>query len=362
VKINAKKKFEFNQRVRMRLIIISIAAVGIVLLLLCRALFEPGRKEEKETLYTYNQKANIFYRVFVKPNILYDESTIAAGNVYITQLINYINVFFEYNFQGQADAQIQGDYEVVAVMEGYKNEDQSYQSIWKRQWVIVPKTNFESNGTSVSLQKEVPLDFNQYNHFAQQVIKDTKINSEIKMTVFLNVHLKGNTAQGSIEENMSPSMVIPLNTNYFKIGGTLSEQKPGSIDETKRIKAPLDSMKVILYSVLTSILLSVLVFLIFFTVGKGLSDPLEKEFRKILKKHGNRFVALNSKTTFSNENVNQLKCMDDLVRLADEIGKPILYKHSTNLEDMVKFYVLDNEQVYVLDLKNVQRKEYNATI
>jgi hypothetical protein len=358
----SKKKLEWNQQVRMSLILLTIAGVGIILSLLVRDILNPGWNEIKETRYTYHQKANIFYRVFLRPNVLYGNLAMEAGDVYITEFVDSINTFFEYNFQGQKNAQLQGDYEVLVVMEGYRNEEKSYESIWKQQWIIVPKTKFESNGTSISLKKEIPLDFKQYNQFAQQVVKDAKVNSDIKMTVFWNVHLKGDTAQGVIEENISPSMMIPLNTNYFKISGNLSEEKPGNIDEIKRVKAPVDKRKLILYSVSISVLLIVLAFLILFTTRAVSKDPFEKEFRKILKKHGSRLIALNNRINFACKSIDQLKCMDDLVKMADEIGKPILYQYSDDLEKMIKFYVLDNEQAYVFDLKNVQFPEYEDTI
>ncbi len=362
MKYREKKKLEWHQQIRMAVILAVIFAAGAVLFSLFRTVLNPGWIEEKKELYTYEQEANVFYRVFLKPNILYQEPSLEPGNIYIAEIVDSINTFFEYHFEGEADADIQGDYEVLAVIEGYRSEEEAYESIWKREWTIVPKTNFKSNGKSLSLKREIPLDFAQYNQFAQQVIKDTKVHSDVKMTVFWNVRLDARTARGTIEENVSTSMIIPLNSGYFKIGGTLSEKKPGSIDEIKRVKAPLDKKKLIVYGILLAFLSGGLLFLLLFTKGTSFKDPLERELKNILRKYGNRLVALDNKINFSCETVYPLKSMEDLVRMADEIGKPILYQHSADIADMMKFYVLDNDRVYVLDLRNRQSQSYQVTM
>ena len=350
----AKKKFEWPQPIRLALILAVISAIGAVSFLFFRTVSNPGWIEEKKELYAYDQEANVFYRVFLKPNILYPEPSLESGNVYLSEIVDYINTFFEYRYEGEADAEIQGDYEILAVMEGYRSEGEAYESIWKREWTMVPKTGFQSKGKSLSVKKEVPLDFKQYNQFAQQVIKDTNVHSDVKMTVFWNVRLNARTARGTVEENLSNSMIVPLNSGYFKVGGTLSEKKPGSIDEIKRVKAPLDQKKLITYGILLALLSGGLLFLLLFTQGAGLKDPLEKELKKVLKKYGNRLVALDNQIHLSCKTVYPLKSMDDLVRMADEIGRPILYQHSTVVADMMKFYVLDNERAYVFDLRNLQ--------
>ena len=43
--------------------------------------------------------------------------------------------------------------------------------------------------------------------------------------------------------------------------------------------------------------------------------------------------------------------IDDLVRIADEIGKLIVYRYSEDKNEIQRFYVLNDMEVYYLDIK-----------
>lgn len=47
--------------------------------------------------------------------------------------------------------------------------------------------------------------------------------------------------------------------------------------------------------------------------------------------------------------------IDDLVRIADEIGKPIVYRYSEDKNEIQRFYVLNDMEVYYLDIKGSQK-------
>ena len=49
--------------------------------------------------------------------------------------------------------------------------------------------------------------------------------------------------------------------------------------------------------------------------------------------------------------------MDDLVRIADEIGRPILYMYSYDYRDINRFYVIGQDEIYVLDLCSMEFAE-----
>ncbi|MBF8982472.1 hypothetical protein IZY60_02870 [Lutibacter sp. B2] len=346
-------KLNINKHLKVGLIIISIISLCMVSFLLYKAVNNPGFKDEKVSLYSYDHKTNVNYRVFLKPNILYSEESITEGNTYITEFVDYINTFFKYEFHGERVADIKGDYEITAVVEGYTGEGDTYKSIWKKNLILIGLTPFNSKDKTILIEKQIPLKLEKYNNFAEQVIKDTKIGCQSKITVFWNVNIKAETDKGLIEEKMSPTMIIPLNNNYFEIMGQLSQEKPENIEETKQVQLPVNKKIVVTYSVVAGILLIILTFLIFFTKAAVAMNPLEKKLKKIFKNHGDRLVALNNEVAITCENYNAVKSIDDLVRIADEIAKPIMYKYSADFKDMTEFYVFDDTQMYVVDLKNV---------
>lgn len=348
---------KFNKNVRIVLIVIMLILTGSSSVLLYCEVSYPEFKEEKVALYRYNNKANVNYRAYLKPNILYSGENNKKDTIYITEFIDYINTFMKYEFSGERGADIKGDYEIIAVVEGYTAEGEKCKSIWNKKFRLLEKTLFNSNDQIASIQQELPIDFQKYNNFARQIIEDTKISCQVKMTIFWNIHIKAQTDKGLIEDIISPTMIIPLNNNYFEITGQLAQEKPGAIEETKEIEVPVNKKIVITCGVVIGVLSIILVFLLFCTKGILITNPLEKKLKKIFKNHGDRLVALDNEVMNTCENYNKVKSIDDLVRIADEIAKPIMYKYTSDFKEMTKFYVFDDTQMYMLDLKDVLLEE-----
>lgn len=341
-------KIQLNKNLRIALIIIIVVLLGISTSILYKQVKNPGFKEEKVSIDGYKNKAEIYYKVFLKPNMLYNNKSMEEGQVYITQFVDAVKTSFSYQFNAKNKANINGEYEMAAEVEGYIGEGKSHKTIWKKNFILVPKTNFDSKQKGVSIKKDIPLKLEQFNNFAKQVNEDSKIGAEVKLTVYMNVHINIKTDKGIIEKKMSPSMVIPLNKNYFEITGNLIDEKP--IVETRQVALSSNEKNILFYSLTIIVLIAMLLFLLYFTNGKRVCDLLEKELKNIFKNHGDRLVALNSEISDANGQANQVRSIDDLVRVADEVGKPILYQYHSDYKKIGKFYVFDDKHLYVLDL------------
>lgn len=356
-------ELKINKMTRKVLMIIVIVLITVVSFFLYKSVRHTGFKDEKVSLYSYENKGNISYNVFLKPNILYNDNSMGEGSVYLTEFVDYINAIFNYEFKGEKEADIKGSYDITAVAEGYIGERETYKTIWRKEFKLLPKTNFELKDKNLVIKKEIPIKYEEYNNFAKQVIQDSKFGLQVKLLVSMNVNLKADTGKGIIEEKMSPTMIIPLNTNFFEVTGELSKDKPGVIEGTKKIKLPVDKKKVIMYSSLLTVLTAALLFLIFFTSAFTAKDPFIKSLNKIFKNYGDRLVALNDDAAILNENISNVKSMEDLVKVSDEIGRPIVYKHSYSLKDINEFYVFDSNQAYAFNLMNFLKssdyKEFN---
>lgn len=345
---NKKKKRNLNEKKRKILSSIIIVLLIFVTILLAYEAFHKEHAEENRSLYAYNIKSDINYDVFLKPNILYDEASLGEGKIYIYNLIDYIDLTFIYNFSGEDKAEINGDYEIIARVEGYTNGEENHVTIWSKDFILLEKNKFYKNGKTNSIKNNLQLNIEKYNDFVNQINEVTKINCSTQLKVFMNVNMTANTDNGLVEETASPFIIIPLNHKYFSISGELSEEKEGNIEEIVEVEIPNNIKLVIVYSLIITLLIIVLLIIKFTNVA--VPSSLELELDKIFKKHGDRLVALNAVITTSGRNVNRVKSIDDLVRISDEISKPIMYKYSTNYKNITKFFISDDKELYLLDL------------
>lgn len=346
-------KKSINKRLKIALIAILLIIIGIISVLLYLAVKNPGVREEKITLLSYNNKTDIKYIVFLKPNPLYSEDNLAEDKLYLTSFVDYIKTNFQYEFNIDKSSDIKGDYEVVAIVEGYKTEEKVDKIIWKKEFILLPKTEFESKDTKFLIDKEIIFSLVEYNIFATQISEATELNVEVRSSVVMNVNLQAKSGKNVIEKKFAPSITIPLNSNYFGISKSGVEEKPEVVEEIKQIQLPVNQNLIITYGIIIGIAFLALMYLIIFVKGNAPVDVFKKQLNKIFKSHGTRLVAINNEigTTFGM--YYKVKSIEDLVRIADELGRPIMYRYSTDSKEITKFYIHDDKSMFSFNLKDM---------
>jgi len=330
--------------------VLALAFLTLSFLLIKQILY-PAMEEKKVALYSYTNKATVNYEVLLKPNDLFGEIKMAEDQVYLTNLVNNITASFTYQFQGDAQADIKGNYEILMLLEGYTSESEKYTTIWQKRFTLVPRTNFSDKNSNFTLKRTVSLNIAQYNDFLRLLKEQTKVDTGVSASAVMNVNLDAVTANGPIQDTISSSLVFPLNTNFFKITKKQIEGRPGVIQEVKEAPSAANGKMLIFYGLGLGLLLLALLGLIFLTSGST-QDPYVKNLKRIFKKHGSRLVAFDTEISVTGETY-PVKSFEDLVRFSDEIGKPVIYRYSANLRDISRFYVLDEKYTYYFELNKL---------
>lgn len=341
-------KTKINKKLKTGLItILSMAILGVVYLIY-NVIYNPGFKDEKVSLYTYKSIGDIKYTINLKPNNLYTGKTMGEGELYITEFIDHIKADLKYDFTSNEAANITVNYDIIIKVQGFTEEKEEEINIWEKDFPIVQNKQLTSNDNKLSIDEGLKIYLNEYNTFATEIIEASKIRSQARLILLMDINLQGSTEEGKFEDNISPSLIIPLGSPMFQIKGDSNITKPGGIEDTIQTKLPIDKSNIILYGTILGIFISALIILLFFTIGITEKDPIEKKIKKIFKKHGDRLVALN--TDIENKNGKKVRTIEDLVRVADEIDKPILYKYNKEYKEINKFYVINENEIYILEI------------
>lgn len=342
-------RIQIDKKLRVILIIIVMTLISISSFLLLKQLDSPKYEEEAISVYSYNNKASVDYKVYLKPNNIYEEVFLKEGEVYLTEFTDYIEANFKYEFKGERDAHLKGNYEVMLKVQGFTyGEEEEIKSIWEKDYQVVRSKQFDIKNKVKAIEQEVKLNLEPYNDLVTQIKDTSKINSQAMLTLLMNINIEGETDQGSIAETISPNIIIPLDVGMFEITGNTDIDEPGAIEET--IQIPVKSKQIIVYAMIIGVLVLVLLILIFVVKVDPNNQSHKKALKKIFRKHGDRLVALNSEMSIKDENISYVKSIDDLVRMADEIGQPILYKYSEDYKDINSFYIANEKYIYILDL------------
>lgn len=348
-------KFKIKKKIRMGLISILVILIALISYLLFNEINNPGVEEQEKSIYEYSNKATANYKVHLKPNNLYKGTTMEEGQMYITEFVDQISTNFNYNLTGESPAEITGKYSVSAQVSGFINEGEKKINVWVKDFPLIVNKNIISSDGTLTIKENIKLNLNEYNTFVTEIKEASKLTVQSVLTLKMDVEVKGTTEKGTFEEMVSPNLTIPLNVSMFEISGNSNVDNPGSIDETIMVQLPVDKKQVILYGVILGILCVLAIFMLVFTKGITAIDPLEKELKKIIKKHGDRLVALIYDIDVTSN--RSVRSFEDLVRISDEMGKPILYKYNENFREIEKFYVTNEDEIYMFDLKDFLPKD-----
>ncbi|MDF2675003.1 MAG: hypothetical protein K0R09_3272 [Clostridiales bacterium] len=344
------KRYSINKSLRNVLVILSVVAF-----LFCTYMIFITQKyqkytEVKHSVYSYSNKSYVNYEVILLPNNIYTQKSIEEGSIYITKLIDYINTSFKYEFSGEKIAQINGKYNVIAVLEGFLPGDSIDKAIWRKEYTLQPDIEFKEEDKRVYIEGKTPINIKSYFAFIEAASQTAEINFLTKLSIKWNVSMEAKTDKGIIKEKLSPTMEIPLGSKYFQVGGILSEEKPGNIEETMNIISPFYNKKLVFYSVASGISFIALLFILLFTAKKAMLTTLDKIRKQIFKEHGSRLAGICSDVTSLSKVLIEVLSIDDLVKIADDIGRPILYKNNINEGEINNFYIIDEEKIYMLNI------------
>lgn len=360
-------KLSIHKRLRIGLISILIILIPLISFLILKEISNPGFEEQKNTLYSYNTKSIIDYNVHLKLNNLYDKTTLEKGKLYITEFVDYIDANFKYEFIGERSADIKGEYNIIAKVNGFTGEGDKLINIWEKEFPIKQYKYFNSKEGKTSINEKIKLNLSEYNTFVQQIKESSKISCDTILTLSMNVNLKGATDQGTIEEIISPEIVIPLDVSMFEITENNIVNQDKAIEETIQVQLSVNKKLVIIYGVILLVSLSALIVMIFIVKATPEMDPLEKELKRIFRKHGDRLVAINSEAIESMaiysdnaiKNSISVNSFEDLVRIADELNKPIFYKYRKNYNEIKNFYFSNENEKYLFSLEYLLTSDEN---
>lgn len=305
----------------------------------------PAEYQTNVPVYSYSQKGDLTYRVKMKPNSLFPEPYMGPGKTYYAKITEGLLISLSYIYTGDKDAKnIKCAYEVVGIIEEPE--------MWKKTFVLVPFTEVYGQGKSFSFQKDFTLNLNYYNDFLKALNEEIGMGlKEPKLNIRANIYTKADTAAGEVRGDLSPTMAIPLTTGSYKVDGDLSVSRDGSIDRT--VTAPVARLKVLKDRQMLLLIIPLVIgmsFVWFMLKTKSRVFEIDQRqdlINRVNKKYGDRLVEVGEGTlTPIKEAAVELQSMEDLVKVADEIGKPIFVISPGSGTDLPSYYVFDGSTVF----------------
>ena len=331
-----------NLKKELRISIITL--LGILILASSYTAFAahqtPTTIEQITPAYGYTHTGTYDYKVYLTNNSLYATNVLLPGQgTFFKKIVDHINASYTYNFIGNKQAEIQGTYKITA---------QVQTNLWSKTFEITPSTRFNSNSSQARFITDFPINVTIYENYLAKVNEETGTTAqESTLIIQCSVSLYAHVADGNVNEEFSSSLQIPLGGSILEINENLTTGKYGAIETTQTVEQPGVKNQRTTYASSSLVFLIALVLFAIFTKSEIDEETRFKlELKKINKKYGEWIVeskGLQPNTASYLENIT-VNSLDDLIKISEEMGKPII--RFINEQNEHIFYIYDENLQY----------------
>ncbi len=264
--------------------------------------------------------------------------TLGPGETIPHRLFDRMEVTFSYSFESDWPvSQVAEEVEINAILEN--------PGVWSKTFVLIPPT-MKGGDFTVTF----PLDNGDFSHFIdvyKAIGKETGVSTPYNLTIKADVHTIAQTNFGPIDEEFSHTISTILGSDILEWEGELVGSKPGAIETSRTIPNPnkfvglsiiqIRSLSASVAGVIFILLVYLIVLKIWFKPEK--LSPVEEEALRARKKHKDVIVDIGElPEAKAREMVIQLSSLDELIKAADGLLKPVLHKAEAHKHT---YYVID---------------------
>lgn len=304
-------------------------------------------KENKTPYYSYKAYRNIDYKVYLKENDFFEEEYLEKGKQYTTDLIDYIDIDFNYLFSGSKLMDLNYKYNINAQIIGeYESNDDAKSEIWNKKYTLLePQTINKENTMYFDLKQNLKLDYSKYNDIANNFRNKFKLAIDAKLVIKLNVIYDGviKNSNQHVKGVDDIEISIPLSRTTMIITTNYKDKEFKNLysDELK----PKNMEQVYIYSIL--LIITIIVFIS--NKNKLILNKKSyylKTYNKILKNYSDIIVEVSSPVNFENLEIFKIKNFDDMVDTEEELKSPILlYEKDKDKESW--FIIVHDKYAYI---------------
>ncbi len=310
---------------RRRAALLLCALLFLLSLAYCIKTILPREESVQTARFSYTASAEVKDWARLRPNELYPEGLLEEGRLIPDKLLDALEFEFHLLWEGDGTAEISGHYELSAHLQGYQAEGEARNIVYERRELLaqgeIPQQSPQRAEVRVPLRLS-PADYISFFSQAELLI-DSRPAKEIELR--FEGRVTAQSAHGRVETPFSQTVRIPLGSNLYRLTKSEAMRSSDGIYETEHVTRTATTKEVIV-AVLPALLLLLALLLLRFSVGHlSAEEELRLQIAQIRQKYGSRMVRVQEPPEFEGRSDVELQGIFDLVKMADEAGRPICY-------------------------------------
>ena len=332
--MRAKQRNKIRKSTKYVSIIIAIVLFVTSFSSLVNNLSKENQKVKTKQIYSYTNKFNYDYKVNLKQNKYIKQTNDNDKTLaYVTDLIDNTDLMINYEYIADKESDLQYTYNIVGRMQIVYTKDGEEQKIWDEEETLLEETQSQIKDRKITIQEKLNLDLKDKNELLNQFKQQMGMTIDAKYTITLKVDIKTNVEQKDIQDNYTSAIQLDLAEKTTKITGDNDKEDSEYISKEYKV----NGAKNVIIIILDIILLGISIMLIKYATKARKANRVRNEFRielnRILKICQDKIVQVSTRPNDSAESVVLVKDFGEIIKLSEELFKPILYYYDTDKEE-----------------------------
>ena len=323
-----------------------LSLVSIIFLILY--LRNPGVNKEERITYAYQMKPVTDYQVSLVDNPYFEKKVLPAGMTYIRNYVDHIDIALAEEFQSSEEVLIQGSYRINAYVSATLS---SGMEVWRRKYEVEPEKSFEEKVLNTTFGRQLQIDLASYEEEFASASSEMGVTLNFELQVVMEGMLAAEAPNHTYEIPIHTSVSMPMYNAMFEVTVDNSGEKADQQVQYDIIRKPVSVPRVILYIILFLVGGGMVFFSVFKIQEYDTMELKKKRLLKVVSTHKGRLVELIS---FPDVDFNQsfeVKTMDALIQVAEDLNRPIFYIYDEqNIVFKSLFFVIARDEIYLYEM------------
>lgn len=334
-----------NKKMYIKCTIIFI--FSIILFTISFLLFKKSLINYSQETFNYTESNSIDYKVYLKENDFFEVPYLGKDSIYITSLIDYLDIDFNNNIK--FDKNINGTYKynIKAIVSASKVNDES-SNFWQKEYELINEKTVDYSDTNViDFKENVKVDYQKYNDLLLEFKKiyNLSLDGTLKIVMYVENTVNGDTGANVVKNSYS-ILSIPLTKATIEVPISITADNKSDVLRSDMIYK--DDKSCTIYKIVSIVLFVIACILILNVVlrivkNKEKLSIYKKQIKKILKEYDAIIVNLKSKIDVSNITVVDVNTFNELIDAHSEVRQPINFFEN---EDGAQFVLINDKMAW----------------
>lgn len=341
---------KYKNRIRKSTKYIYTAIATVLLIISVTSLLKNVSNENIKTrtkeIYQYTNKYNYSYNVNLEDNRFITSAVDrSALQAYVTDLINNITLDFNYRYEANKNSEIEYKYSIIGILQVVYSKDSEEQKIWQQEETLLEGADSRITNNAFALNEKLNIDLKSKNDLINDFKQEMGMTVEALYRVKLKVVAKTNIEGKDVEMTFEPEIQINLADKTTKITGDNNIEKTEYISTEYNVANGKHIYIIILDIIAIAISVAIFKYIGRSRVANKVRNEFRQELNRILKLCNDKIVQISTKPTDKSEDIVYVKDFGEIVKVSEELFKPILYYFDQDKEE-AWFSVVSGQTIY----------------